>query len=275
MRTEMNKCINNLSAGVPRDDDEYLGPDGLIYCRRCGNPRELIINAMGITKTVRCICPCQKAKRDAEASRSRRDAYDVERRKCFLNVNDEMRYWTFENDDGKTPTWSEPMMRYADNFADFKSKNKGLLLYGNVGTGKTYMAAAIANRVIDNGYRAKLRTFKGIEAEYFNAKNKVQFMDDLNRCDLLIFDDLGVERESGFMNELVFNVINTRCVTGLPFICTTNLTGEELNSPDNIKNARIYDRILGQCYPFKMEGPSRRKQRLKETITETQMMLGL
>jgi DNA replication protein DnaC len=272
----MNKLINELSSSVPVRDDEHLGEDGLPYCNECGEPRHYILDVqnLGINKVVRCICSCMAKKYEEQELTRHHAEYEVKRKQCFFYA-DEMRYWTFENDDSRNPKWTEAMRRYADKFEEFKLMRKGLLLYGDVGTGKTYYAASIANKLIDRGYSVKFRTFKNIEGEYFNAPNKAQFVKELNQCDLLILDDLGVERKSEFMNELVFDVINSRYNTGLPFICTTNLTGEELKSPANISNERIYDRILERCYPFKMEGQSRRKQNLAAMSEETQMMLGL
>ena len=273
----MNKIIDEMSASVPVWEDEYIGEDGLPYCKKCKEPRHYILDVpnMGIrNKVVRCICSCQVAMNEERELQRNHAEYERKRKQCFAYA-DEMRYWTFANDDGRNKKWSDAMKRYVDKFEDFKLMGKGLLLFGDVGTGKTYYAACIANKLIDRDYFVRFRTFKNIESEYFNAENKAAYVKDLNRCDLLILDDLGVERNSEYMNELVFDVINTRYSMGLPFIITTNLLGEELKNPDNIKNERIYDRILERCYPLKMEGQSRRKQNLIAMSEDVQMMLGL
>lgn len=61
---------------------------------------------------------------------------------------------------------------------------------------------------------------------------------------MLIIDDLGVERSSEYALEQVYNVVDSRYLSRLPFIVTTNLTLNELKKPLDLARARIYDRIL-------------------------------
>ena len=92
---------------------------------------------------------------------------------------------------------------------------------------------------------------------------------------MLIIDDLGAERNSEYMQETVFNIIDARYRSGLPFIITTNLSIDELMSTDNIAQKRIYDRILERCYPVKVDGTSRRTESFKNNIMEVGKKLGL
>ena len=63
---------------------------------------------------------------------------------------------------------------------------------------------------------------------HFEDRN--QFINSLNRYSLLIIDDLGIERNSDFALEQVFNVIDSRYRSKKPLIITTNLTLSELNT---------------------------------------------
>ena len=105
----------------------------------------------------------------------------------------------------------------------------------------------------------------------------MDFIDSLNRYDLLVIDDLGVERDSasGYMQEMVFNIVDSRYRSGLPFIVTTNLTADQLKNPADIRYQRIYDRILERCFPVEVTGASRRRKALKETHADVKAMLGL
>ena len=90
---------------------------------------------------------------------------------------------------------------------------------------------------------------------------------------LLVIDDLGAERDSEYMYEIVFNVIDTRINTGLPLIVTTNLNGDNFRNPKGIWERRIYDRLLGSCHPTEIKGKSMRRQQLNDGFEEMQQML--
>jgi DNA replication protein DnaC len=106
-------------------------------------------------------------------------------------------------------------------------------------------------------------------------EGKQEFIDSLNDYTLLIIDDLGAERKSEFMQEMVFNIIDSRYRSGLPFIITTNLTSDEIKKPQEVSYQRIYDRILERCFPIEINGVSRRRTTLKDTHADTKAMLGL
>ena len=92
-----------------------------------------------------------------------------------------------------------------------------------------------------------LNTLTGM---HFEDRN--QFINSLNRYSLLIIDDLGIERNSDFALEQVFNVIDSRYRSKKPLIITTNLTLSELNNAADIAHKRIYDRILERCIPVRI-----------------------
>lgn len=187
-----------------------------------------------------------------------------------------MKGWTFENDDKADLRLSTAATNFSERFRTFYTEGKGLLLFGTVGTGKSYAAACIANRIIENGYSAKMTNFATIINDLQNiSRDKNEYIRDLNRCDLLILDDLGAERQSQFAQEIVFSVIDSRYSAKLPLIVTTNLTGEELKNPADAQAGRIYDRILQRCFPLEVNGKSRRKQGLKTSYSKTKALLGI
>ena len=77
--------------------------------------------------------------------------------------------------------------------------------------------------------------------------------------ELLIIDDLGVERNSEYALENIFSVIDWRYRSGRPLITTTNLPLVQLKQETKIGKKRIYDRILERCIPVKIDGVSRRE----------------
>ncbi len=274
MEKEAMSMVDALNAKVPSPEHEYMGMDGYLHCAACCERVQTDVEVFGVTKRVRCICSCRSAARDAQAEREREQENKRKRLVCFSETN--MIDWTFENDDKKNQKMSEAMIRYADNFPQFLKEGKGLLLHGPVGTGKTYYAACIANRLIDNGYSALMTNFARITNKIQGMyEGKQEYIDSLNRYSLLVLDDLGTERKSEYMQEMVFNIIDSRYRAGLPLIITTNLTTEEITKPQDVGYSRIYDRIIERCFPVNISGQSRRRASVKETYSATKDILGL
>ena len=274
MKNKMMSMVDSLNERVPTPEDEYMGMDGYLHCTACGERVQTDVEVFGVKKRVRCVCSCRTAERDAEKEKERQQEKHRKRLVCFSETN--MITWTFENDDRSNPKISDAMKRYAENFPQFLKEGKGLLLHGSVGTGKTYIAACIANRLIDNGYSALMTNFARITNKIQGMyEGKQEYIDSLNRYDLLVIDDLGTERKSEFMQEMVFNIIDSRYRAGLPLIVTTNLTTEEITRPQDVGYSRIYDRIIERCFPVSVSGQSRRRASVKETYNATKDILGL
>lgn len=270
----LGTMIDSISNNVKTPDRTYIDDEGLMRCSVCDGRVQVRVNVLGEDKVVRCVCRCVTQAREAEKKERQRQENERQRLACFAESN--MAKWTFAVDDRQNKKISDAMQRYVDRFPEFRSDGKGLLLYGNVGTGKTFFAACVANGLIDNGYRVTMTNFARLTNQIqgmFDGKQK--FLDDLNRRDLLILDDLGAERKSEFMQEMVFNIIDSRYRSGLPFIITTNLTIEEIKKPQELCYARIYDRVLERCFPVEVSGGSRRRQNVRETFADVKNKLGL
>ena len=272
----MNKyesALDVLSAAVPHSESEYMGDDGFLHCSVCNCRVQKKIDFLGREKIVRCICDCRKKEIAEKKEKERKDEIERQRKICFAESN--MATWTFENDDRNKPKISDAMKRYVENFDDFRKEGRGILLWGTVGTGKTYYAASVANALINNGCSVLMTNFARLSNQIQGTWDKNDIIDDLNRYSLLILDDLGAERKSEYMQEIVFNIIDSRYRTGLPFFITTNLSIEEIKKPSDISCSRIYDRILERCFPIEINGESRRRKSVKDTFFDTKEKLGL
>ena len=173
--------------------------------------------------------------------------------------------WTFENDNGRNPLISKAKT-YTDKWSDMLSKNIGLLLWGEVGTGKTYFAACIANALVENCVSVKMTNFSTILNDLFYENDKNQYIDRLNNHNLLIIDDLGIERDTEYALEQVYNIIDARYESNKPLIVTTNLTITEIKNPVDTAHKRIYDRVLEMCVPVKFDGENFRQQKATEKM---------
>lgn len=270
----MKEILNKINDSVPASDDEYRGIDGILRCKTCGSAVETEIEVFGMKRIVRCICKCRENEIARGKEEERQQELARKRRVCFAETN--MSAWTFANDDGKNPKLTEVMKNYVEHFTEFRRNGKGLLLYGSVGTGKTYASACVANALIDEGYSVLMTNFASLVNQLQGMfEGKQEYINSLNRYALLIIDDLGAERKTEYMAEMVFNIIDSRYRSGLPMIITTNLTAEELKKPQEVTYSRIYDRVLERCHPVKVDGNSRRREKLKEDFEYTQTKLGL
>lgn len=182
--------------------------------------------------------------------------------------------WTFDNDNGKNPVM-KVAKSYVDKWADALSNNVGLLLWGDVGTGKTFFAACIANALIEKNVSVRMTNFSSLLNDLFSESDKNKYLNRLDDHNLLIIDDLGIERGTEYALEQVYNIIDTRYKSGRPLIITTNLTLEELNCPTDVQHKRIYDRVLGICVPVKFIGVNFRKQEATTKMSTAKRLFGM
>lgn len=297
---------------IKAEQVDYIGEDGLLVCGKCHTQKQSRVEILGRVRTPYCLCKCGKEKAEQEREkirvadmnmqydifRSERASSDFEllawidsrdyksspklikerqrllKKICFPDAD--MSHWNFANDDGANEKVSSIMRNYAENFDAMKEKGKGILLFGKVGRGKSFLAACVGNYLIERGIPALMTDFARIERESnrdFSARQ--EYFDALNKFPLLILDDLGTERDTQYMNEVVYTVIDSRAKAGLPTIITTNLTAEELKSPANLTNQRIFSRLLGICIPVEMVGDDRRRDKLREDFGAYKELLGI
>lgn len=257
------------------EEGDYIGEDGLLYCGKCHTRKQSRINILGEERTPFCMCKC-KAEKVKEEERRREIAKKAEEYRDNAFDDREMLNWTFANDDGGNERVTNAMKRYCDNFSVFVKQGKGLLLYGDVGRGKTYAAVSVVNELINRGYPCKATDFKRIEND-LNDRNTQRnaYLDEFRKYALLVIDDLGAERKSEYMQEIVYNVIDSRYRWGLPFIVTTNLSIEEIKSPTDMSFKRIYSRILERCHPVLVDGKDRRRMKIRNEYDDMNDLLGL
>ena len=270
--------IEQGKLSIKANEGDYIGEDGLLYCGNCHTKKQTEVNIFGAVRRPMCLCKCMAEKRDAEEAAMKREEFErrtKEYRKTGFPESD-MQNWTFENDDMANERITKAMRNYVDNFADLKKHGKGLLLYGSIGKGKTYAACEVANALIDKGYPVLVTNFarltNTIQGKF---EGKQEYIDSLNQFQLLVIDDLGAERKSEYMQEIVYNIIDSRYRAGLPFIITTNMTIEEIKTPTDIGNARIYDRIIERCFPIEVNGKNRRRKKVIAEYDEMKKLLGL
>ncbi|MCR4925694.1 MAG: ATP-binding protein [Clostridiales bacterium] len=142
---------------------------------------------------------------------------------------------------------------YCINYAnDFSLSSPSLLFSGKTGLGKTHLSLAIADKVIDKGYNliygSAQNLLNKVENEHFGrGDSKTETLDKMLDCDLLILDDLGAEFSTQFTVATIYNIINSRMLTSLPTIISTNLNPQEL---EDRYTERVTSRIISSYIPL-------------------------
>ena len=158
---------------------------------------------------------------------------------------------------------------YAERFEELRIKEKnGLYIYGTVGTGKTHLAAAIANELLNDGIKvicmASVDLLAKIRATYkTESGNDDAIIQEFKTADLLIIDDLGKEKATEWSAQTIYAIINARYENELPTIITTNYGLSELvdrlapaGSADKITATATVDRLREVCTTVKTKGKS-------------------
>ncbi len=150
----------------------------------------------------------------------------------------------------------EMCVQYARKFGP---KSYNLFFNGPTGLGKTFLSACIARVVAENGFSVVYdmagAIFTAFEDEQFQkSDDPATVRDNIKRyltCDLLIMDDLGTEMKTSFTVSALYELINTRLVTGKKTIISSNLTFEELRGR---YSPQIMSRLEGEYQVLRFVG---------------------
>ena len=180
---------------------------------------------------------------------------------------------TFDRDNGAVPqlAWAR---QYVEHWPEMRRENMGLLFWGPAGTGKTFAAACIANALVDLEVGVRMITLGEALLNLFgmSGEDRIQYLDVLTTCGLLILDDFGVERRTPYAREQMYEIVNRRYLSGRPMVVTTNLTLKELKNADR-DDSRIHDRVLERCVPVCFDGTSLRQEKTAERVKRMQTLL--
>lgn len=271
----MQRCIDD---DPPKEGD--FDVNGILHCGVCKEPKRQYYDVNGEQVLTTRACKCV---RDERERKRRQEEYEnrmkqVKRLKSVSLMDEVFANATFENFDITDSNRSayRYCLNYARKFGQMFEKGQGLLLYGAVGTGKSFSAACIANALMDNlttvVMTSLVKLLQRISA-FDNKYSEEDLIDDLMRPSLLILDDLGAERSTDFALEKVYNIIDSRYRSNKPLILTTNLSVKEMKESTDTRYSRIYDRIFEMCYPIKFDGVSRRRIEAKRRFDEMKALL--
>lgn len=218
---------------------------------KCGNEiYPYIINEKEYWAT---LCPACIDKQDDEEAKQK--ALDN-----LVHLGLQRRYMDSDFDNLHDPKPSEAILEaikgYASEIAvQHNASGRGLYLWGPNGTGKTHLAAAVAKRVQEALFVNTLHLFDELKESY-KTNEVCRIFESARYVHLLVLDDLGSERPTGWVQERLYALINTRWDEMLPTVYTSNHSPKEL---EDIIGTRSSSRVLGSCLTIHIDGPDHRR----------------
>lgn len=133
--------------------------------------------------------------------------------------------------------------------------DRGLLVMGPTGVGKTHNAWGIYRNLIEAGFRGvKCHSVPQLLAGLRPGGNEQ--VAELQSCSVLILDDLGAEKSSEWVKETLYSVIDSRYEWQRPTVITTNLNTRQI---PEVTGERVASRLLEMVDVVAMTGADRRR----------------
>lgn len=264
-------------------ENEYIEPtDGFIHCSICRKPKQSRIGGFLHLQ----LCDCERKKREAEAKAVKelkhRQMIDKLKKNCF-GGNQKYADKTFSNCDTEVNNKiAEFCYNYCVQWREMKKNNNSLIFCGNVGSGKTHLAACICNKLIeDYEARVKLITENEFIERYSVIAGRGEYMAELLSYSLLVLDELGIQTlkynyaPTGYLPFLE-DLINRRYNANKPIIITSNLQKSFfINPAKNIAVNRIISRLREMApAPIVFNGADLRGAKIqKEKVEQLRQVL--
>ena len=145
---------------------------------------------------------------------------------------------------------------------------KGLFLHGEKGTGKTKLAAIIANERAGAGKPVLFASVPDLMADIrasFSSGGTSERVQAVKETPFLVLDDLGAEKMTEWVGEQLFCIVNHRYNEQLPTVVTSNYSPTQIirhmatvdrdgNVIDDMQGQRIMSRIYGMCERVEVRG---------------------
>jgi len=266
----------------------------LAVCKDCHTPTQKDIEILDVLRRVPVMCRCriesyEREQKDAEQTELRRR---LERFKSYSLMDSRFESSTFENWAHRPDNRNDYTLgtRYCENWDTVCTNNRGLLLYGKSGNGKTYLSFAIANAISRQGKAVmaiSVSKLLAIIKDSFDKHGDFGETDVLNTvrdATLLVIDDLGVEYKTAWVYEKLYAIIDTRYRATKPIIITTNfsldtlrenLATVDLKTKTTDPSERIFSRITEMCTFYEVVGASWRISKGAQNKTTLFKELGL
>lgn len=253
-------------------DDEYIGEDGLRYCKKCNTRRQTEEKYFGKHRPVMCECEAEALRLEKEAieKRKRQKRLDKIRRASLLTGKYEDA--SFETTDLHSEDFIKIYTRcknYCKVAPVVLERGIGIYLFGTKGTGKSHLTACMANQLMNELYTVLYTNFseisKSIRATYNKTATETEqeLVRQLSEIDFLFIDDFGTEKvtkgdEDLWLQDKIYDIINLRYNKKKPIIFTANYSLRELIEDRGLMDKTV-DRINEMCEVMRLTGTSYRQ----------------
>ena len=153
---------------------------------------------------------------------------------------------------------------FFNKFREWKKAGKGLYIWSKTpGSGKTFLSCCLGKSIMMK-YDLRMRFITipdylaAVGASYKREQGAADESQIYRECDLLVFDDMGVQKSGDWQEQEIFCIVNERLNAGKVTIYTANMPPEELNVSE-----RTIDRLMKSCVVIQMPEESIRRKQAK------------
>ncbi len=226
-----------------------------------------------------CDCEVEALEKSVREAEKRSENRRIEKLFSISKMGSRLEGSTFDNFKSRAGAGRAfvESKRFVDEFD--RNQGIGLMMFGTPGSGKSHLAAAITHELLAKEksvvFQAVPELLERIRSTFNkNAKeSEQQIMKALQSCDLLVLDDIGSERVTGWVYEIFFRIVDGRYRNERPIVYTSNLTPKELelrfsefedgHNLESEQTPRILDRITETSDFIKVTASSYRKELAK------------
>lgn len=175
----------------------------------------------------------------------------------------------FQSYRAMNPT-QERAFKYAWKLAlDYPAVERGLLLMGSVGVGKTHLAVSILKGLTEKGFSCRFYEFGALLKEIQNSYNPISKVSELKvlqpifDAEVLVLDEIGASKPTDWVRDTMAHIINTRYNDKKLTIFTTNyLDDRKIEREETLEDrigVRLRSRLFEMCKTVQIEGHDFRK----------------
>ena len=251
-------------------NDEYM-KNGVPYCKNCNTARYFVREDF----CVPCKCNCQLdaiLEKEREENKQRLAEVLMELKSKSL-LGERYKDSTFESIEIINEEHQNIVNRLKKYCEGFKNHNEGLgiYLFGSNGSGKTLLTACMLDKLNSQFIECMFTNVHKIKEELLSSDPKRQkaFLNKVYSVPVLFIDDFATEvvkknGEDNWLQDIIYDVINTRYNNMLPIIYTSNYSLKQCLEERGLMQKTI-DRIFESTVQMKLELPSYRLRK-KENI---------